>query len=458
MTLTIIIAIVAFLVITLALVGLLLFAKAKLTTSGDVTIDINGGEKVLIAESGGTLLSTLANNNVFLPSACGGGGSCGMCKCQVLEGGGELLPTETGFINRKMAKEHWRLGCQVKVKENLKIHVPESVLGVKKWECEVISNRNISTFLKEFVVKLPEGENLKFRSGGYIQIDIPKYDAIKFSDMDVDEAYRADWDKFKMWDLVTTNPEATFRAYSMANHPAEGNIIMLNIRIATPPFDRATGTFAKVNPGICSSYIFSRKPGDKVTISGPYGEFFLPDNLPDTQELIFIGGGAGMAPMRSHLMHLFKTEKTKRPVSFWYGARALKEAPYVDEFHAIEKEFPNFKFNLALDRPDPEADAAGVKYTPGFVHNVLYENYLKNHQAPEDCIYLMCGPPMMIASVVKMLDNLSEDEIAKVNIPTAIPLLYELDENFKPIKPRGEYLDPEAAAAGAAAVAAQGQK
>lgn len=265
MTLTIIIAIVAFLVITLALVGLLLFAKAKLTTSGDVTIDINGGEKVLIAESGGTLLSTLANNNVFLPSACGGGGSCGMCKCQVLEGGGELLPTETGFINRKMAKEHWRLGCQVKVKENLKIHVPESVLGVKKWECEVISNRNISTFLKEFVVKLPEGENLKFRSGGYIQIDIPKYDAIKFSDMDIEEPYREDWDKMKMWDLVTKNPEPTFRAYSMANHPAEGNIIMLNIRIATPPFDRATGTFAKVNPGICSSYIFSRKPGDKVT-------------------------------------------------------------------------------------------------------------------------------------------------------------------------------------------------
>ncbi|WP_418996487.1 NADH:ubiquinone reductase (Na(+)-transporting) subunit F [Alistipes putredinis] len=406
MTLTIIIAIVAFLVITLVLVGLLLFAKAKLTTSGDVTIDINGGEKVLIAESGGTLLSTLANNNVFLPSACGGGGSCGMCKCQVLEGGGELLPTETGFINRKMAKEHWRLGCQVKVKENLKIHVPESVLGVKKWECEVISNRNISTFLKEFVVKLPEGENLKFRSGGYIQIDIPKYDAIKFSDMDIEEPYREDWDKMKMWDLVTKNPEPTFRAYSMANHPAEGNIIMLNIRIATPPFDRATGTFAKVNPGICSSYIFSRKPGDKVTISGPYGEFFLPDNLPATQELVFIGGGAGMAPMRSHIMHLFKTEKTSRPVSFWYGARALKEVPYMDEFLEIQREFPNFKFHLALDRPDPQADAAGVKYTPGFVHNVLYENYLKNHQAPEDNIYLMCGPPMMISSVVKMLDSL----------------------------------------------------
>ena len=324
----------------------------------------------------------------------------------ILRRGGDILPTETGFISRKLAKDHWRLGCQVKVKENMKIRVPEAVLGVKKWECTVVSNRNISTFLKEFVVKLPEGENLKFRSGGYIQIDIPKYDAIKFSSMDVDEKFRADWDKFKMWDLVTTNPEPTFRAYSMANHPAEGNIIMLNIRIATPPFDKATGGFMKVNPGICSSYVFSRKPGDKITISGPYGEFFLPDNLPSTQELIFIGGGAGMAPMRSHLMHLFKTEKTDRPVSFWYGARALKEVPYLDEFHQIEKDFPNFSFNLALDRPDPEADAAGVKYTPGFVHNVLYENYLKNHQAPEDCIYLMCGPPMMIASVVKMLDNL----------------------------------------------------
>ena len=406
MTITIFVAIGAFLAITLLLVVLLLYAKAKLTSSGAVTIDINNGERVITTESGSTLVATLADNKVFLPSACGGGGSCGMCKCQVLEGGGDILPTETGFISRKMAKDHWRLGCQVKVKENLKIKVPEAVLGVKKWECTVVSNRNISTFLKEFVVKLPEGENLKFRSGGYIQVDIPKYDRIAFSDMEVDEPFRADWDRMKMWDLVTTNPEPTFRAYSMANHPAEGNIIMLNIRIATPPFDRATGAFMKVNPGICSSYVFSRKPGDKVTISGPYGEFFLPDNLSDTQELIFIGGGAGMAPMRSHLMHLFKTEKTSRRVSFWYGARALKEAPYVDEFRAIERDFPNFSFNLALDRPDPEADAAGEKYTPGFVHNVLYENYLKNHQAPEDCIYLMCGPPMMIASVVKMLDSL----------------------------------------------------
>ena len=405
-TTTIIVSIVAFLVVLLLLVALLLFAKAKLTKSGSVTIDINGGEKVITAEAGGTLLSTLANNQIFLPSACGGGGSCGMCRCQVMEGGGDILPTEVNFFTRRQQKEHWRLGCQVKVKEDMKIQVPDSVLGVKKWECEVISNRSVSTFMKEFVVKLPEGETLNFQSGGYIQIDVPKYDEIKFSDMDIDERFRGDWDHFKMWDLVTTNPEPTFRAYSMANHPAEGNIIMLNIRIATPPFDRVNGGFMKVNPGICSSYIFSRKPGDKVTISGPYGEFFLDENLPDTQELIFIGGGAGMAPMRSHLMHLFKTEKTKRPVSFWYGARALKEAPYMDEFNQIQEEFPNFKMNLALDRPDPEADAKGVAYTAGFVHNVLYENYLKNHEAPEDCIYLMCGPPMMIGAVVNMLDSL----------------------------------------------------
>lgn len=331
LTPTLVAAIVAFAALTLILVAVLLFAKAKLTPSGDVTITING-DKEITAQTGSSLLSTLAEQGIYLPSACGGGGSCGMCKCQVLEGGGEILPTEVNFFSRKQQQEHWRLGCQVKVKNDLKIKVPESVLGVKKWECEVVSNRNISTFLKEFVVKLPEGEQLNFRSGGYIQIDVPKYDEIKFSDMEVDEQFRADWDQFKMWDLVTKNPEPTFRAYSMANHPAEGNIIMLNIRIATPPFDRAAGGFMKVNPGICSSYIFSRKPGDKVTISGPYGEFFLPDGLPDTQELIFIGGGAGMAPMRSHIMHLFKTERTKRPVSFWYGARALKEAPYIHEF------------------------------------------------------------------------------------------------------------------------------
>ena len=397
--------IVVFLIVILILVGILLFAKAKLTAKGDVKISINNGDRVITIEPGSSLLSTLAGQKIFLPSACGGKGSCGMCKCQVDSGAGSILPTETGFFSYKQQHENWRLACQVKVKENIEMRIPESVMGIKKWECTVVSNRNISTFLKEFVVKLPEGENLKFKSGGYIQIDVPALD-VDFKDMIIDEKYKGDWEKMKMFDLKMHNPEPTYRAYSMANSPAEGNIIMLNIRIATPPFDKATGGFMKVNPGICSSYVFSRKPGDKITISGPYGEFFLPDDLPDTQELIFIGGGAGMAPMRSHLMHLFKTEKTKRPVSFWYGARALKEVPYLDEFHAIEKDFPNFSFNLALDRPDPEADAAGVKYTPGFVHNVLYENYLKNHQAPEDCIYLICGPPMMIASVVKMLDSL----------------------------------------------------
>ena len=349
-TTTIIVSIVAFLVVLLLLVALLLFAKAKLTKSGNVTIDINGGEKVITAEAGGTLLSTLANNQIFLPSACGGGGSCGMCRCQVMEGGGDILPTEVNFFTRRQQKEHWRLGCQVKVKEDMKIQVPDSVLGVKKWECEVISNRSVSTFMKEFVVKLPEGETLNFQSGGYIQIDVPKYDEIKFSDMDIDERFRPSWDKFKMWDLVTKNPEDTFRAYSMANHPAEGNIIMLNIRIATPPFDRATGGFMKVNPGICSSYVFSRKPGDKITISGPYGEFFIK---PTPNEKMFIGGGAGMAPMRSHIFHLFKTAKTDLPVSFWYGARSKQEIFYQDQFEEIAKEFPNFSFNIGLSEPAP---------------------------------------------------------------------------------------------------------
>ena len=397
-------AIVAFLAVTLFLVILLLVAKAKLTTSGKVTIDINSGKKVVEVDGGSSLLATLAGANIFLPSACGGKGACGQCKCQVLEGGGGILPTEVGFFNRKQIRDHWRLGCQVKVKDNMKIAVPDSVLSIKKWECEVVSNHNVATFIKEFVVKLPEGENLNFRSGGYIQIDVPAI-TVDFKDIDVDPEYRADWEKYGFFNLKMVNPEPQTRAYSCATYPAEGNIIKLNVRIATPPFgpDRK---LLPVNPGVCSSYIYSLKPGDKVTISGPYGEFFLPDNLPDDQELIFIGGGAGMAPMRSHIMHLFKTEKTKRPVSFWYGARSLKEAFYLDDYAEIEKEFPNFSFHLALDRPDPEADAAGVKYKAGFVHQVLYDNYLKNHEDPEGCIYLMCGPPMMTASVVKMLDSL----------------------------------------------------
>ena len=394
--------VIVFLIVTLILVGMLLFAKAKLTPKGEVKVDINHGEKELVTEPGSTLLATLGNNKIFLPSACGGKGSCGMCRCQVESGAGSILPTETGFFSYKQQHDNWRLACQVKVKENIEMHIPEAVLGIKKWECEVVSNRNISTFLREFVVKLPEGENLKFKSGGYIQIDVPAID-VDFKTFDIDEKYKADWERMKMFDLKMHNPEATYRAYSMANSPAEGNIIMLNIRIATPPFDKAIGGFANVNPGICSSYIFSRKPGDKVNISGPYGEFFLRDT---NNEMMFIGGGAGMAPMRSHIFNLFHTMHTDRKVTFWYGARALQEAPYVDEFNKIQEENPNFHWTLALDRPDPVADAAGVAYKPGFVHQVIFENYLKNHENPEDIEYYLCGPPMMISAVTKMLYDL----------------------------------------------------
>ena len=405
MTQIIVISVVAFLVVTLLLVGLLLFAKAKLTPSGTVKIDINNGSKVLEVAPGGSLLGTLGNEKIFLPSACGGKGSCGQCKCRVMESGGTILPTEVGFFNRKQILNNWRLGCQVKVKEDMKIEVPESALSVKKWECEVISNNNVATFIKEFCVKIPDGETLNYRSGGYIQVDVPAI-TVDYKDIDVDPQFREDWEKMGVYNLKMVNPTPTLRAYSMATYPAEGNIIKLNVRIATPPFDRVKGGFADVNPGICSSYIYSLKPGDKVTISGPYGEFFVPDNCPDDQEFVFIGGGAGMAPMRSHIMHLFKTEKTNRKVNFFYGARSLKEAFYLEDYAQIEKEFPNFKFHLALDRPDPEADKAGVPYVAGFVHNVLYETYLKNHEAPEDILYLMCGPPMMAQSVVNLLDSL----------------------------------------------------
>ena len=405
MTQIIIISVIAFLVVTLILVGLLLFAKAKLTPSGTVKININNGSKELEVAPGSSLLSTLAAEKIFLPSACGGKGSCGQCKCRVTEGGGTILPTEVGFFNKKQITNNWRLGCQVKVKENLSIEVPESALSVKKWECEVISNRNVATFIKEFCVKIPDGETLNYRSGGYIQVDVPAI-TVDYKDIDVDPQFREDWEKMGVFNLKMVNPTPTLRAYSMATYPAEGNIIKLNVRIATPPFDRVKGGFMDVNPGICSSYIYSLKPGDKVMISGPYGEFFIPDNCPDDQEFVFIGGGAGMAPMRSHIMHLFKTEKTNRKVNFFYGARSLKEAFYLEDYAQIEKEFPNFKFHLALDRPDPEADKAGVPYVPGFVHNVLYETYLKNHEAPEDILYLMCGPPMMAQSVVNLLDSL----------------------------------------------------
>ena len=406
---TIFSAVATILVVTLILVALLLVIKAKLTPSGNVTLDINSGKKVLDVPQGGDLMHTLADQGIFLPSACGGKANCGQCKVRVLEGGGQILPTETGFFSRKQIKDNWRLGCQVKIKDNLKVEVPESALSVKKLECEVISNKNVATFIKEFTVKLPEGEDIEFKSGEYIQIDIPEYD-IDFHDIDVDPIYKADWEKYGFFDIKYKNTVPTVRAYSMASYPAEKNVIKLNVRIATPPFDRSQpkGVFKMlpVPPGISSSYVFTRKPGDKVTISGPYGEFLLPKDDPEDMEYIFVGGGAGMAPLRSHIMHLFKTLKTKRQVHFFYGARALVEAFYLEDFAEIEKEFPNFHFVLALDRPDPAADAAGVKYTPGFVHNVMNETYLKDHEAPEDIKYFMCGPPMMVASVNNLLDSL----------------------------------------------------
>ncbi|MGI5833018.1 MAG: NADH:ubiquinone reductase (Na(+)-transporting) subunit F [Bacteroidales bacterium] len=398
--LTLVLGVALFLVVTLILVALLIYVKDKLTPSGEVDIDINEGEKILKTEMGNSLLSTLSNNQVFLPSACGGGGTCGMCKCRVLEGGGSILPTETGFFSRRQQQEQWRLACQVKVKDNLKIQIPEEILGIKKWECEVVSNHNVASFIKEFVVKLPEGEQLKFKSGSYIQIDVPKIE-VDFKDMDVDDRFKSEWDKFKLWGLHMSNPEPTYRAYSMANHPAEGNIIMLNIRIATPPFDRQKGDWMNVNPGVCSSYIFSLKPGDKITISGPFGDFHILDT---DREMLYIGGGAGMAPLRSHLLHLFHTLKTTdRKVSYWYGARSKNEIFYEEDFRAIEKEFPNFSFHIALSEPRPEDNWTG--YT-GFIHQVILDNYLINHEAPEDIEYYMCGPGPMANAVKVMLDNL----------------------------------------------------
>jgi len=396
---------VIFLLVTIALIVMLLVAKAKLAPSGPVTINING-EKEITVNGGSSLLSTLSNEKLFLPSACGGGGTCGMCKCQVIEGGGSILPTETGFFTRKQQMDNWRLGCQVKVRENMKIEIPREVFGIKKWECEVVSNRNVATFIKEFVVKLPEGETLDFQSGGYIQIDVPKCE-VDFKDIVVEDKFREDWDKLKIWDLKMKNPEPIYRAYSMANHPAEGNIVMLNIRIATPPWDRAKNQFMNVNPGICSSYVFSRKPGDKVMVSGPYGEFHIKHT---NKEMIYIGGGAGMAPLRSQIFHLFHTEKSSRKVSYWYGARSLREVFYDDEFKAIEKDFPNFKFNLALSEPMPEDNWTG--YT-GFIHQVVLDNYLSKHPEPEEIEFYLCGPPMMNSAIFKMLDNLG---VPKENI------------------------------------------
>jgi Na+-transporting NADH:ubiquinone oxidoreductase subunit F len=394
---TTLLSIIVFLILILLLVSILLFARDKLLPKGDVKLKVN--DRDLVVTPGSTLLTTLSTNSIYLPSACGGGGTCGMCKCQVTEGGGSILPTETGFFTRKEQNNNWRLGCQVKVRQDLKIRLPEEVLGIKKWECEVVSNRNVATFIKEFVVKLPDGQALDFQPGGYVQIDVPKYKST-FRDFDIEEQFRSDWDCYKMWDLNINNTTETFRAYSMANYPAEKSLIKLNIRIATPPWDKNANQFMNVPPGICSTYIFSRKPGDKVFISGPYGEFFIKNT---SSEMVYIGGGAGMAPLRSHIFHLFHTLKTRRKVSFWYGARSRREIFYEDEFRAIERDFPNFKFNLALSEPMPTDNWNG--YT-GFIHQVLLDNYLIKLDDPEDIEYYFCGPPQMNEAVVKMLDNL----------------------------------------------------
>ena len=425
MTQTILSALAVFLTVILLLVVLLLVLRAKLVPQGNVTITVNDDKKLTVP-TGNSLISTLAEQHIHLPSACGGKGSCGQCRCQVLKGGGSILPTETGFFTRKEIQQGWRLGCQVKVKEDMSIAVPASILSIKEYECTVISNRNVATFIKEFKVQLPEGEKMNFVPGSYAQIKIPKFE-IDYNDFDrslIGDEYLPAWEKSRMFSLHCSNPEPTVRAYSMANYPDEGNVFMLTVRIATPPIDKTESgkrrvesggsPFMPVNPGIASSYIFSLRPGDKVVMSGPYGEFHVRgtennswSDTPQDNEMIWVGGGAGMAPLRAQIMHLTRTlHCTNRPMHYFYGARALNEVFYLDDFHQLERDFPNFHFHLALDRPDPAADAAGVPYTAGFVHNVMYETYLKNHPAPEDIEYYMCGPGPMSKAVTSMLDNL----------------------------------------------------
>jgi Na+-transporting NADH:ubiquinone oxidoreductase subunit F len=418
-------AVIVFTAVILLLAYGLILARKQLVPQGDVKLVVNGDEEnPIITQPGTTLLGALASQNVFLPSACGGGGTCAMCMCQVDAGGGDVLPTELNHLTRKQAAENWRLACQVKVREDMEIRVPEEIFGIKKWECTVRSNYNVASFIKEFVVELPEGEELDFEAGGYIQIDVPKVE-VDYKNIDITshprmgkpaDEFQSEWDKFGLWDLKMKNDEPIFRAYSMANHPAEGNIVMLNIRIATPPWDRAKNGWMDVNPGVCSSYVFNQKPGDKVTVSGPYGEFFIKHTK---KEMVYIGGGAGMAPLRSHLLHLFHTLKeTDRKVSFWYGGRTKRELFYVDDFRAIEREFPNFKFHIALDNPLPEDnwtvkkdihDENGDGFK-GFIMQVCYEEYLKNHPEPEEVEYYFCGPPMMNSSVIKTLDDLGVPE------------------------------------------------
>jgi Na+-transporting NADH:ubiquinone oxidoreductase subunit F len=418
-------AVLVFGLVILALAFMLITARKRLVPQGEVKIIVNGDEEnPMMVQPGSTLLSVLSDKNIFLPSACGGGGTCAMCECHVDEGGGDVLPTELNHLTRKEVKEHMRLACQVKVRQDMRIRVPEEVFGIKKWECEVVSNYNVASFIKEFVVKLPEGETLNFQSGGYIQIDVPKI-AVDFKDFDIaphpedpagPDKFRTEWDKFKIWPLRMVNDEPQFRAYSMANHPAEGNIVMLNIRIATPPWDRTRNDWMPVNPGVCSSYVFSLKPGDKCTISGPYGEFFIK---PTNKEMVYIGGGAGMAPLRSHLFHLFHTMKNRdRKVSYWYGGRSRRELFYTDQFRKIEQEYDNFRYHIALSEPLPEDnwkvaedihDRNADGFT-GFIHQVLYDNYLKDHPEPEEIEYYFCGPPMMNQAVIKLLDDLGVPE------------------------------------------------
>ena len=400
MFLNVVIGVVALTVVMCGLMGILLFAQAKLVQRGKVKILINDDEeKSPEVDTGGTLLSVLSSQGVFLPSACGGGGTCAMCKCQVLEGGGDILPTELAHVTRSEAKEHWRLACQVKVKQDMRIQVPGEVFSIKKWQCEVVSNHNVATFIKELVLKLPEGDILDFKSGGYIQIDVPIYKNLRFRDFDVEKEYHPDWDRFKVWDYVANNEEPCFRAYSMANPPAEGNMVMLNIRIATPP-PRTEG----IPPGLCSSYTFNLKPGDKVTISGPYGEFFIKDT---DSEMVYVGGGAGMAPLRSHIFHLFHTLKTKRKVSYWYGARSKREMFYTEDFEKIEKEFSNFSYHIALSEPLPEDDWKG---DIGFIHQVVFERYLKDHPNIDELEFYLCGPPLMLSAVQSMLYDLGVEK------------------------------------------------
>ncbi|MBW2272471.1 MAG: NADH:ubiquinone reductase (Na(+)-transporting) subunit F [Deltaproteobacteria bacterium] len=392
---TIIFGVIGFTVVILALVVVLLFAKSKLVASGDVEIVINDDpEHSLKTAAGGTLLGTLADNQIFIPSACGGQGTCGVCEVKVLDGGGALLPTEETHISRGEAREGCRLACQVKVKQDMKIEIPAEVFSVRKWQCTVRSNHNVATFIKELVLELPEGEEVPFRAGGYIQIECPPHE-VSYKGFDVEEEYREDWDKFDVWRYVSKVDETVLRAYSMANYPDEKDVIMLNVRIASPP-----PRMPDVPPGKMSSYIFGLKPGDKVTISGPFGEFFA---RPTDNEMIFIGGGAGMAPMRSHIFDQFKRLASQRKVSFWYGARSLREAFYIEDFDSIQSEFENFQWHLALSEPLEEDNWTGLT---GFIHQVLYDNYLKDHRAPEDCEYYICGPPMMNDAVIQMLTDL----------------------------------------------------